>query len=317
MQNFYELLGVRPDDDIEIIKKAFRKAAKASHPDHHGGDAEATARFRQISLAYEVLRDTGQRADYDLLLESELRPLRHRLRRSAAGMRRHVGDVAVAAVLAVVLTAGYKLYNRLPGLHSSSAATVTARQSPPVDAAERDSGERGVAPQMPLPVLPTPAAAAVPASAANSPDQVETTSREPSGPPEQPIAVAVRHDEPDAPTDAGVPRTTEDEPAVGHDAPSPASPSSGAEERNSTASDDSKTPEPGAANGGGVKPPETKTPMRATAAVKRHAPSRRPIIQQAALETPRKPSEGVAAAPEADAEPAPSHAPARILGVGF
>jgi DnaJ domain len=48
MKNFYDLLGARPDDDAETLRKAYRKAAKASHPDHHGGDQDAAAQFRQI-----------------------------------------------------------------------------------------------------------------------------------------------------------------------------------------------------------------------------------------------------------------------------
>jgi curved DNA-binding protein CbpA len=33
MKNLYDLLGARPDDDAETLRKAYRKAAKASHPD--------------------------------------------------------------------------------------------------------------------------------------------------------------------------------------------------------------------------------------------------------------------------------------------
>src|SRR5262245_9639359 len=99
MQSLYDLLGVRPDDDAETLKKAFRKAAKASHPDHHGGDPEAAARFRQISEAYEILRDAGQRAAYDRQLKRERGPSRHEVKRSRSEMRWH----AVAALLAIVL----------------------------------------------------------------------------------------------------------------------------------------------------------------------------------------------------------------------
>jgi DnaJ-class molecular chaperone len=51
MQNLCDLLGVRPDDNAETIKKAFREAAKASHPDHHGDDPQAAVRFRQSAPA--------------------------------------------------------------------------------------------------------------------------------------------------------------------------------------------------------------------------------------------------------------------------
>lgn len=323
MQNFYDLLGVRPDDDTEIIKKAFRQAAKASHPDHHGGDPAAAARFRAISEAYEVLRDAELRADYDELIEPDLKPLLHGWKRFAAAARRHAGDVAVAAVLTVTLTAGYKFYDRLPGLHRDSPAAVTARQSPP---AAEPEGQRAVPPQMPL--LPA-------ATAANNPDRADTASREPAAPR---LAVAVPHDEPEVAADTGGgKRTTVDEPAVGPDArPSPASPPATAE-RNGTAGDDvhdARAPDPAAANGG-VKPPEVKTV--APAPVKRHAPIRRPV-QQAALDSARRPADAAAPTPQArpqaqaqqtqaqqsqaqpgpaaEADP-PSRAPARVLGVGF
>src|SRR3974377_1957923 len=79
-RNLYDLLGVRPDDDAENLRKAFLKAAKESHPDHHGDDPEAATRFRQIAEAYDILRDAGQRAAYDRLLEAECRPLRATLK---------------------------------------------------------------------------------------------------------------------------------------------------------------------------------------------------------------------------------------------
>ena len=66
----YELLGVGPDDDAEELKHAFRKAAKASHPDIHAGDPNAAIRFRCIVIAYEILRDPEHRAAYDRLLKS-------------------------------------------------------------------------------------------------------------------------------------------------------------------------------------------------------------------------------------------------------
>jgi tetratricopeptide (TPR) repeat protein len=59
---------VRPDADADGIKKAFRKAAKAYHPDLRGGDPEAASRFRRIVEARAVLCDPDQRAAYDFAL---------------------------------------------------------------------------------------------------------------------------------------------------------------------------------------------------------------------------------------------------------
>ncbi len=65
MGDLYGLLGVRPDATDEEIKRAYRKRARELHPDANGGDPEAEAKFKEVSFAYEVLRDPERRARYD------------------------------------------------------------------------------------------------------------------------------------------------------------------------------------------------------------------------------------------------------------
>jgi curved DNA-binding protein CbpA len=60
----YVVLGVRRQASPEEIARAFRRAARLTHPDG-GGSGSGSERFRAVSDAYEVLRDPGRRAGYD------------------------------------------------------------------------------------------------------------------------------------------------------------------------------------------------------------------------------------------------------------
>src|SRR5919202_1194319 len=63
-RDYYELLGVSRDADDAAIKKAFRKLARELHPDVSDA-ADAEARFREVTEAYEVLSNSETRALYD------------------------------------------------------------------------------------------------------------------------------------------------------------------------------------------------------------------------------------------------------------
>ena len=63
--DFYELLEVSRDADGATLKSAYRRLAMRWHPDRNPGDAEAEARFKAISVAYECLKDPQKRAAYD------------------------------------------------------------------------------------------------------------------------------------------------------------------------------------------------------------------------------------------------------------
>ena len=64
-RDYYEVLGLQKGASAEEIKKAYRKLAKANHPDLHPGDKAAEERFKEINEAYEILSDDDKRAKYD------------------------------------------------------------------------------------------------------------------------------------------------------------------------------------------------------------------------------------------------------------
>ena len=64
-RDYYEVLSVtRTSTEVEITK-AYRTLAKQHHPDRNVGDPDAVVRFKEVTEAYEVLRDGQKRQVYD------------------------------------------------------------------------------------------------------------------------------------------------------------------------------------------------------------------------------------------------------------
>lgn len=65
MRNPYDVLGVQKNASEADIKKAYRKLAKAYHPDRNKDDAKAKDRFSEANSAYEIVGDATKRAQFD------------------------------------------------------------------------------------------------------------------------------------------------------------------------------------------------------------------------------------------------------------
>jgi len=65
MANPYETLGVAPNASQDDIRRAYRTAAKETHPDLNPGKPEAENRFKEINAAYDIIGDADKRKRYD------------------------------------------------------------------------------------------------------------------------------------------------------------------------------------------------------------------------------------------------------------
>ena len=93
------------------LRTAFRKAAKATHPDINPDNPDAALRFRELVRAYDILTDAEQRATYDQLLAIALQPPP-----ATTAVRTYevIGKVAsntmAATIISAVLVGGYVLF---------------------------------------------------------------------------------------------------------------------------------------------------------------------------------------------------------------
>lgn len=53
--DYYQILGVDRNADIQAIKKAYRALARQYHPDRNPGDQSAEEKFKRVQEAYDVL----------------------------------------------------------------------------------------------------------------------------------------------------------------------------------------------------------------------------------------------------------------------
>src|SRR5690242_8121142 len=73
MADYYAVLEVARGASDDEIKGAYRKLAMRYHPDRNNGSKDAEEKFKEITEAYDVLRDPNKRAAYDRYGEAGLR----------------------------------------------------------------------------------------------------------------------------------------------------------------------------------------------------------------------------------------------------
>jgi curved DNA-binding protein CbpA len=156
MGTLYDLLGALPSDDADGLRAAFRRAAKATHPDMNADDPDAPRRFRELMRAYDILIDTDQRTTYDDLLAIALQPpAAAKSIRVYERVRKYASNTMAATIISGLLVAGYTLFGHFsnpPGAAeflpnktadqserttvaaTAEADTEAARPVPPADA---------------------------------------------------------------------------------------------------------------------------------------------------------------------------------------
>ena len=147
MGTLYDLLGALPSDDAEGLRTAFRKAAKATHPDINPDNPDAALRFRELVRAYDILTDAEQRATYDQLLAIALQPPpATKAVRTYEVIGKVASNTMAATVISAVLVGGYVLFgmfSKPPGAAEIAPdriigeAQVVAALHPDITASDR------------------------------------------------------------------------------------------------------------------------------------------------------------------------------------
>jgi curved DNA-binding protein CbpA len=151
MRTLYDLLGALPSDDAEGLRTAFRKAAKATHPDTNPDNPDAALRFRELVRAYDILTDVEQRETYDELLAIALQPPATKAVQTYETVRKVASNTMAATVISAVLVGGYVLFglfSKPPGAaeittdRTTGEAQVVAALHPDVTASDEPRVER-------------------------------------------------------------------------------------------------------------------------------------------------------------------------------
>ena len=155
MGTLYDLLGALPDDDAEGLRVAFRRAAKATHPDTNPDNPDAALRFRQLVRAHHILSDAEQRETYDQLLAIATRPPAPPAPppRVAVYEKIHRGatNTMAATFIAAALIGGYTVFSHMSKTSAMTESTARIADSSPVEVASvlsQPAVVRDAAPEM-------------------------------------------------------------------------------------------------------------------------------------------------------------------------
>jgi curved DNA-binding protein CbpA len=131
--DLYQLLGVPRGASREEIAQAWRRRARAEHPDSRPADAAAPGRFRALAEAWRVLGDPVRRAAYDRALARERQPAaRVRAAPGRVPARRAAGPGGPGAMMPIAREPG-------PPLRAGPVRVEGPRRaSPPAGRDEQD-----------------------------------------------------------------------------------------------------------------------------------------------------------------------------------
>lgn len=143
MQTPYDVLGVSRKASSEAIRAAFRRAAKAYHPDLNSGDQTNEQKLKQVIAAYKFLKDTEQRSAYDQSLAVYDQYLRNRRRQM---IQRFAAAPIAALVSGGVVALGVSLWS-VPPRASALVETEVAQRAGQVAALDDSDSTGSIASQ--------------------------------------------------------------------------------------------------------------------------------------------------------------------------
>lgn len=181
MGTLYDLLGALPNDDAEGLRIAFRRAAKATHPDINPDDPDASLRFRQLVRAHDILSDVEQRATYDELLALALQQPGSNSNRTTVyqTIHKHASNTLAATIISGMLIGGYMLFGHVSKALVIPEEAIEVAARGPAEVAAREPAE--VAARGPAEIVALAPAGQPDATAPNEPPDKPESAGIPDG----------------------------------------------------------------------------------------------------------------------------------------